>query len=364
MTDLNRRNFIAKGAVVTAGAGAAVLATPAIAQDKIELRMATSWPKNFPGLGTAASRFAERVGKATDGRITIKVLAAGELVKALGVHDAVQEGAADLYHSAEYYYQGKAKGLAFFSAVPMGLTADEMNGWIYHGGGQQIWDDISAPFNIKPLACGNTGSQMGGWFKNPITSLDDFKGLKMRMPGLGGDVLKELGATPVTLSGSEILPALQAGTIDATEWVGPWNDLAFGFYKVVKNYHYPGFHEPGTLLSVGFNKGKWDAMSASDRAIIEYCAMAENVYDLAEYTANNSGALKTLVEEHGVNLVEFPDEVYKKVAEVTPDIIAKVAATDADTKKVADSFNDFLGKARSWSGISDGAYMNKRNING
>ena len=364
MTTLNRRNFMSKGAILAAGAGATTLATPALAQGTMQLRMVTSWPQNFPGLGTAASRFAERVGKATDGRITIQVLGAGELVGALGVHDAVEEGAADLYHSAEYYYQGKAKGLAFFSTVPMGLTADEMNGWIYHGGGQALWDEISAPFNIKPLACGNTGSQMGGWFKNPITSLDDFKGLKMRMPGLGGDVIKELGATPVTLPGSEILPALQAGTIDATEWVGPWNDLAFGFYKVVKNYHFPGFHEPGTMLSVGFNKGKWDALSDSDRTIIEYCAMAENVYDLAEYTANNSGALKTLVEDHGVVLHEFPDEVYQKVAEITPEIIANVAATDAETKKVADSFTSFLTNARSWARISDGAYMNKRDING
>lgn len=356
---ITRRKFFDGAAVA---AGTAFLGSPALASDQIELTMAMSWPKNFPGLGTAAARFADRVAKATGGRITIKVMAAGEVVGALGVHDAVQEGTVDLYHSAEYYYQGKSKALAFFSAVPMGLTADEMNGWIYHAGGQELWDEIAADFNIKPLACGNTGSQMGGWFKKPVTTLDDFKGLKMRMPGLGGDVLKELGATPVTLPGSEILPALQAGTIDATEWVGPWNDLAFGFHKVVKNYHFPGFHEPGTLLSIGFNKGKWDALSETDRAIVEYCAMAENSFGLAEYMANNSGALRSLIEDHGVQLHEFPDEIYRMVSQITLDVISKVANADGNAKKVASSFNDFLAQARAWSGISDGAYMSKRNI--
>ncbi len=361
MTKVNRRNFLGKGAIAAVGGAAATtLATPALAQDSIELRMVTSWPKNFPGLGTAAVNFAERVKKASDGRITINILSAGELVGALKVHDAVQEGTADMYHSSEQYFQGKSKALAFFAGVPFGFTTIEANAWLYHGGGQELWDEVSAPFNVKPLACGNVGHQMGGWYKNPITSLDDFKGLKMRIPGIGGDVLKELGGTPITLPGSEILPALEAGTIDATEWVGPWNDLAFGFYKVTKNYHFPGFHDPGSIVSVGVNKEKWDAMSEADRALLEYCAMAENVYNVSEYAAKNATALETLVNEHGVNLVEFPQEVYDRVSAAMPDIISSIAATDAATQKVADGYREFREKIVPWSDIGDGAYYAKR----
>ena len=364
MTDVNRRKFLGTSTLAVAGTAAGVsgLAAPAIAKDKMELRMVTSWPANFPGLGTAANNFAERVNRASGGRISVKVYAGGELVGALKVHDAVQEGTADMYHSSEFYFQGKSKALSFFSSVPFGLTTIEINSWIYHGGGQELWDEVSAPFNVKPLACGNVGPQMGGWYKEPITSVEDFQGLKMRIPGIGGDVLKALGGIPVTLPGAEILPALQAGTIDATEWVGPWNDLAFGIYKVTKNYHYPGFHDPGSIVTVGVNKEKWDAMSDEDRAIIEYSAMAENLYNVSEYTAKNATALETLINEHDVNLIEFPQEVYDKALEIMPDILSTIASIDAPTKKVTEAYIDFRAKVKKWSDIGDGAYYAKRKV--
>ena len=357
---MKRREFIKTGAVAGTAAAAATIAAPAISQGMRELKMVTSWPKNFPGLGTAAARFADRITAMSDGKITVKVFAGGELVHPLKCHDAVQEGTADLYHSAEYYYQGKALGYNFFASVPFGLIPAEIDAWIHHGGGQALWDDLSADFSVKPFVCGNSGSQMGGWFKEPVTSLDAFKGLRMRMPGLGGRVIDALGGTSLTLAGSEIMPALQAGTIDATEWVGPWNDLAFGFYKVVKFYHYPGFHETGTVLSSGINRGVWDSMTATEQAIVENAAVAENNYDLAEFNANNASALSTLLNDHGVELVEFSDDLFQGMGEAARDVLSTVAATDAQTQKIYDSFMSFRKDVIGWSKLSDQTYMNKR----
>ena len=357
---MDRRSFLKKAGLATGAVAASTLAAPAIAQGGTELKMVTSWPKNFPGLGTAAERFGQRIEKATEGRYRVRVFAGGELVHPLKCHDAVQEGTAELYHSADYYYQGKVKGYAFFCAVPFGFRSDEIDAWVHHGGGQQLWDEMGGEFGIKHLPCGNTGSQMGGWFNKPMRSLEDFKGLKMRIPGLSGDVIKALGGTSVTLAGSEILPALQAGTVDATEWVGPWNDLAFGFYKVVKFYHYPGFHEPGSLLGLGISRQLWDGLSEGDKAIFEACALAENNWDLAEFNANNTQALDTLTTKHGVELVEFSDDIFKGMGEAAKDVLASAGASDPMTKKIYESFLDFRKKAVSWSKLSDQSYMNKR----
>ena len=357
---MERRKFLKAGAAAGTAAAASTLAAPAISQGIKEWKMVTSWPKNFPGLGTAAARFGQRITDMTDGKIQVKVFGGGELVHPLKCHDAVQEGTADLYHSAEYYYQGKSVGYSFYASVPFGLIPNEIDAWIHHGGGQQLWDELSADFNVKSFACGNSGSQMGGWFKNPVMSIDDFKGLKMRMPGLGGRVIDALGGSSLTLAGSEIMPALQAGTIDATEWVGPWNDLAFGFYKVVKFYHYPGFHETGTVLSSGINKGVWDSLTASEKAIVESAATAENNYDLAEFNANNASALDTLLTEHGVELVEFSDEIFGQMGEAARDVLATAGSTDPMTKRIYDSFMAFRKDVIGWSRISDQAYMNKR----
>ncbi len=359
---MDRRSFLRAGAVGTTAVAASTLAAPAIAQGTQELKMVTSWPKNFPGLGTSANRVAERIEALSDGRYTVRVFGGGELVPPLKTQDAVQEGTADMYHSAEYYFVGKTPALGFFAAVPFGFTANEQNAWLDYGGGQEIWDEVAAQFNVKPFSAANTGVQMGGWFKNPITSIDDFKGLKMRIPGLGGDVLNALGGTPVGLAGAEIQPALQAGTIDATEWVGPWNDLAFGLYKVVKNYGYPGFHEPGTTLSSGIRKDLWDGMSASDQAMFKAVMAAETSTSLSEFNANNGTALNQLINDHGVNLFEIPDDVYVSIGEASRDVLATAADADALTRKTYDSFMAFRKDIIEWTRLSDQSYANKRSL--
>jgi len=359
---MDRRKFLKTTSVAAAGVAAAQLASPAIAQGKKELRMVTSWPKNFPGLGTAARRFGERVEAMSEGKYKVKLYGGGELVSPIKCLDAVQEGTADLYHSAEYYYRGKNEGFGFFTAVPMGFTATEMDGWLLHGGGQELWDKLGADFNVKGLPCSNTGMQMGGWFRKPIKSIEDIKGLKMRIPGLGGKVFDALGGSAQLLGGKDIMPALQAGTIDATEWVGPWNDLAFGFYKVLKHYHYPGFHEPGTTLSLGVSKKLWDGMNKTDQAIFTSAALAENNYGHAEFTANNTAALNTLVNKHGVQLHDMPDDVYKAIGEATKDVVADAGNSSPIAKEIYNSYMAFRKKAIEWSSYSDQAYMNKRTV--
>ncbi|WP_404378477.1 TRAP transporter substrate-binding protein [Caenispirillum salinarum] len=358
---MKRRDFI-KGAVPAAAglAAASSLSAPAYAQGKRQLKLVTTWPKNFPGLGTGAQRYADRITAMTDGTLEVKLLAAGELVPPFESFDAVSTGTADMYHGAEYYWQGKSPAFNFFAAVPFGLTATEMNAWIYHSGGQEVWDELSAKFNIKAMPCGNTGVQMGGWFNKEINSLDDFKGLTMRMPGLGGEVLRKIGATAVALPGGEIFPALQSGAIDATEWVGPWNDLAFGFYRIAKFYYYPGFHEPGATLSTGINLDTWNELTESQKAIVEAAAKAENTYMLAEFNAQNGNALNTLVNEHNVQLKKFPDDVLKAIGQASGEVIADLAAKNEDVKKVYDSFIKFRKNAMEWASVSDQAYWEAR----
>ena len=260
---MKRRAFM-KGAATAGVAGAVAAAanfpTPALSQGAKELKLVTSFPKNFPGLGTSANRVAARIKAASGGRINVKLFNAGELVPAFGVFDAVSQGNAEMYFSAEYYFPSKAQAFNFFTAVPFGMTPAEQYAWIHYGGGQKLWDDLHDQFGMKPFIGPSTGTQMGGWLNKQITKLDDFKGVKFRMPGLGGEVLRALGVAVVNLPGGEVFPALQSGAIDGAEWVGPWHDLAFGFYKVVKNYHWPGFHEPGTMGSYAINKKFWNGL--------------------------------------------------------------------------------------------------------
>ncbi|MCW9035344.1 MAG: TRAP transporter substrate-binding protein [Alphaproteobacteria bacterium] len=358
---MKRRDFLKGAAVVGAAtAGASALAAPAIAQGKRELKMVTTWPKNFPGLGTGAERLAKRITDGTDGQLTVKVFAAGELVPPFESFDAVSNGTADLYHAAEYYWQGKSKGFNFFAAVPFGLTASEHAAWIYHGGGQELWDELSSKFNIKPFMAGNTGVQMGGWFNKEVNSLEDYKGLKIRMPGLGGEVLRRIGAAAVSLPGGEIFPSLQSGAIDATEWVGPWNDLAFGFYKVTKYYYYPGFHEPGTALSSGMNMKVWESLSKSQQGAVKNAMAAENDYTWAEFNARNNNALDTLLKKHNVKLKKFSNDVLQAIGAASGDVVKEAGATDDLTKKIYASFIQHRKQSIAWSKLSDQAFANAR----
>ena len=323
-------------------------------------KLVTSWPKNFPGLGTAPERFAEQVEQLSGGRLTIKVYGAGELVPALQVFDAVSQGTAEMGHSGAYYWKGKASAAQFFTSVPFGLTAQEMNGWIQYGGGQALWEEVYAPFNLLPLPGGNTGVQMGGWFNKEINSVDDLKGLKMRIPGLGGEVLARAGGTPVTLPGGEIFTSLQTGTIDATEWVGPYNDLAFGLYKVAEHYYYPGWHEPGSMMEFTINKDAFAELPADLQAIVRITAKAINEDMLAEYTTRNQAALIELKEKHGVDVREFPADVLDKLQALSDEVVAEVAGADPLSQKVYDSYKAYRDQVKAYHAVSEQAYINAR----
>lgn len=356
---MDRRSFLKKAGLATGAAAATTLAAPAIAQGARELKLVTSWPKNYPGLGTGANDFAERVTALSDGRYNVRVYAGGELVGPLAVNDAVQEGTAEMYHSADYYFQGKSRAYNFFTSVPLGFTWPEMDAWIRHGGGQELWDEVGAQFNIKHLPGGNTGVQAGGWFRNPIESPDDFSGLKMRIPGLGGEVIQALGGTPVSLAGAEILPALQAGTIDAAEWVGPLNDLAFGFHKILNNYYAHGIHEPGGMISIGINRGFWDSLSDADKKLFETAALATNNTVGGYFYANNADALRQL-QDQGVNVLVFNEAVFKALAEAGSDVLESVGNSDGLTKRVYESFAGFRDTITNWTNVADRPYMNQR----
>lgn len=336
-------------------------AAPAAAPVKtFEWKMVTTWPKNFPGLGTAPERFALAVNEMSGGRITIKVYGGGELVPPLEVFDAVSRGTAELGHGAAYYWKGKVPEAQFFAAVPFGLNAQEMNGWLAYGGGMELWTEAYAPHGIIPLAGGNTGVQMGGWFKKPVRSLKDVKGLKMRIPGLGGEVFERAGGIPVLLAGGEIFTALQTGAIDATEWVGPYNDLAFGLHKAAKNYYYPGWHEPGTTLELLVNADAMKTLPDDLQAIIRYAAAYSNQSMLDEYTARNAEALRKLVEEHGVEVRQFPKEVLEQFRRLAEDVLKEESERSELSKKIYESFRTFRERSQAFQKISEQAYFEAR----
>ena len=338
----------------------ATIEAPSATGKSIEWKMVTTWPKNFPGLGTGAEYLAELIGTLSAGRIRVKVYGAGELVPAFEIFDAVSRGAAELGHGAAYYWKGKNEALQFFSTVPFGLTAMEMNAWLYHGGGMELWQEAYEPFGLVPMASGNTGVQMGGWFNKEINSVDDLRGLKMRIPGLGGEVLKRAGGTPVNLPGGELFTALQTGAIDATEWVNPYNDLAFGLYKAAKYYYYPGWHEPGTTLECFINKAAFDALPDDLKNVVLNASRVANQDMLAEYTARNNDALETLLNEHDVDMRKFPEEVLKKLRVISDETVAELAEKDALAAKIYDSYKTFWDKVVAWHKISEQAYLKAR----
>jgi TRAP-type mannitol/chloroaromatic compound transport system substrate-binding protein len=326
----------------------------------VKWKMVTTWPKNFPGLGTGANYLAELITAMSGGRIEVKVYGANELVPAFEVFGAVSAGTAELGHGASYYWKGKSEAAQFFSAVPFGLTAEEMNAWLYHGGGMELWAETYAPFGLVPLAAGNTGVQMAGWFNREINSLEDLQGLKMRIPGLGGEVLARAGGTPVSLPGGELFTSLQSGAIDATEWVGPYNDLAFGLYKAAKYYYYPGWHEPGTTLECMVNKQAFDALPGELQIVVSNAARVANQDMYAEYIARNNQALQTLVEEHQVEVRKLPDPVLARLRDLSAQVVEEIAAKDVLSKRVYESFQRFRQQATQWSNISQRAYLNAR----
>ena len=323
-------------------------------------KLVTTWPKNFPGLGLAPEYFAENVERMSNGRLKIKVFGAGQLVPAFEVFDAVSQGTAEMGHGAAYYWQGKIPASAFFTAVPFGLNAQEMNAWLHYGGGLELWRELYEPFNLVPYAGGNTGVQMAGWFNREIKSMDDIRGLRMRIPGLGGEVISRAGGLAVNIPGGELYTSMQTGVIDATEWVGPYNDLAFGFHQVAKYYYYPGWHEPGPTLELIINKQAYASLPDDLQSIVEVAARAANQDMLDEYTARNNAALVELVETYGVQVKKLPDDVIAGLQQLSVEVVEELAAKDAQTRRIADSLKAFAEQSKAYHAISEEAYYNAR----
>ena len=376
---ISRRKMLGAAALASLGAGAVLAgctrseekeAPPAEAQapavrtgaQAAEWEMVTTWPPNFTVLGEAANRLAANVKRMSGGRFVIKVYGGGEKVPPLGVFDAVSGGTVEMGHSASYYWAGKSAAAQFFAAVPFGMNAQQVNGWLYGDVGLQLWRELYEPFGLVPMPGGNTGVQMGGWFNKEIRTVADLQGLKMRIPGLGGKVLGELGVTPILIAGAEIFQALERGTIDAAEWVGPYNDLKLGLHQAAPYYYYPGWHEPGTVLEVTVSKPKWDALSDDLRAMIEMAAAEANLWALSEFEAKNASSLKTLVDQHGVQLKQFPDAVLRQIRSVSERVVNRVADTDAQTRRIYDAFSSFKKANDGYQAVSEWAYQKAQTI--
>ena len=326
------------------------------AQSKIKWKMVTSWPKNFPGLGAGAETLARYINKLSGGSLKVKVFGANELVPPLGVFDFVSSGGAEMGHSGAYYWKGKTEAAQFFSSVPFGMTAQEMNSWLYYGDGIKLWEEVYENFNLIPRPAGNTGVQMGGWFNKEINSTNDLKGLKMRIPGLGGEVLARAGGTPFTLAGAEIFTSLQTGVIDATEWVGPYNDRAFGLHKAARYYYYPGWHEPGPSLECIINKDAYSSLSDQHKSIIDIACKAANVDMISDYMSKNYQALEFFKKEK-VQIKRFPTEVLTKLNKISDEILLELSQKNNLSKKVYDSYVNFLSRVRPWTLISEDGYL-------
>jgi TRAP-type mannitol/chloroaromatic compound transport system substrate-binding protein len=366
---MKRRDFISGIAGATAvtaisacGKNEPQLSTTITNTATVNWKMVTTWPKNFPGLGTGANRVAQLINEMSGGRIKVKVYGAGELVGAFEVFDTVSRGSAQLGHAGAYYWKGKIPASVFFSSVPFGLTATEMNSWLYNGGGLKLWEEAYKPFGLIPNPAGNTGTQMGGWFNKEINSLSDLKGLKMRIPGLGGEVLKKAGALPISLPGGEIFPSLQSGALDATEWVGPYNDLAFGLYKVAKYYYTPGWHEPGSTMECMINEKAFNKLPKDLQSIVRNAMKVANLEMLSEYTARNQQALQTLIEKHKVQLKHFPDKVLTELKKISAEVINDEAKKDQLSTKVWASQKEFIEQVAKWTNISETAFIKARSL--
>jgi TRAP-type mannitol/chloroaromatic compound transport system substrate-binding protein len=356
---MKRRDFLKKaGAVTGVAAASTTIGAPAVwaKGKKLKWKMVTTWPPNFPVLQIGAERFAKRVKEASEGRLEIEVFAGGELVPALQCFEAVSNGTVEAFSGASYYWAGKVPAAQWFAAVPFGFNPQGINAWFYSGGGLKLWEEVYAPFNLVPRPQGNTGVQMGGWFRKEMKSIDDYKGLKMRIPGLGGKVIAKAGGTVVLLPGAEIFTSLERGVIDATEWVGPLHDLRMGFYKAAKYYYYPGWHEPGTCLEVTFNKKAYDSLPTDLKQIVDACAAETNIWSLSEFEASNGAALVELIDKHNVNLQKFPDKMLEELRKLAEEVLEEEAKKDDMSKKVNEAFKKFKAQIGPWGTVSERAY--------
>ena len=322
---------------------------------KVKLKLATSWPANFPIMGTGVDRFAEKVKAMSGGSLEIKVYPKNILVPALAVFDATSSGQIDAFHSGPYYWKGKNPAFALFSGLPLGMVASELSCWMNYGGGYDLWRELYAKFNLYPFVGGNTGVQMGGWFRKPIESLADLHGLKMRIPGLGGEVMAKLGVNPILLPAGEIYTSLERGTIDATEWVGPALDIRMGFYKVAR-YYYTGWHEPGSILELTFNKARFESLSEEHKAILHYAAEAMTAEMYHEFMHENAIALEKLKEVQ-VDIRDFPPEIIEAAKTALAQVVEEQSGESSDFKRVFESMERYYRTIKPWNDISEAKYL-------
>ena len=363
---INKRTFLKTSAIVSASALLSgcneeknTLQSINVNKNrKTTIRLATSWPANFPIMGTGIERFAKRLEIISQDTLRVKVYPKNILLPALGVFDAASAGAIDAYHSASYFYKGKNEAFNLFTGFPFGMTATEMNAWIDNGGGIELWRELYAKYNLVPFKGGNTDVQMGGWFKKEINSLKDLKGLKMRIPGLGGEVFAKLGVKPVLLPAGEIYLALERSVLDATEWLGPSLDTKMGFQKVAK-YYYTGWHEPGSMLSLVFNQKKFNTLSEEHKMMIEMASNELNTTMNSEFQAENTKALK-VVEESGAIIKTFPKEILFAAKKAMLEVVAEKSDKSADFKKVWESASSFLAQNKKWTDMGIKTYLESR----
>lgn len=363
---MRRRRFLT-GALTAGAAGAATLGgsfpKPALAQDRIEWKMVTAWPKGLPGLGSSAERLADRINQLSGGRLMVKVYAAGELVSPLQGFAAVSQGTAEMAHDFSLYHIGQMPAAGFFSAVPFGLIPSEFNGWMNFAGGQELWDELYDAAGVKPFLAGNTGVQMGGWFLKEVNNVADLKGRRFSIPGYGGEALKKLGVDVMPMASGELFSKLQDGAIDGAEWVGPYNDLSLGLYKITKLYYWPGFQEPGTGLECIVNKGKFSALPDDLKQIVAAACMAENDLTSAEYSGRSPAALATLVNEHGVQLKKFSREVLIAFGNASSEVVKGVLDSGDDvTKRIVTSYLKYRKTTLTWTRVSEGGFLAARDL--
>ena len=369
---MKRRDFLKKAGIGVAAAAAGItglvacakeeeekkeVAAPAVvAKPAYKWRMTSTWPPKLPVLQEGADRIAQRIKELSDGRLEIEVYAGGELVPPLETFQAVADGTVECGTGAAYYWAGKEPACQWFAAVPFGMNAQGMSAWFHGGDGLKLWEETYAPFNVIPRPGGSTGVQMGGWFNKKIETIDDYKGLKMRIPGLGGKVVAKAGGTVVLVAGGEIFTNLERGVIDSTEWVGPYHDLRMGFYQAAKYYYYPGWHEPGTYLEFIFNKKAYESLPMDLQHIVDAACAEAEVWALAQFDANNGAALQTLINEHNVQVIKFPDAVLDALRPLALEVVEEEAAKSAMATKVNESFKKFQKVVGTWGSISEKAY--------
>ncbi len=354
---INRKEFIKKAGIVSGAliAGSACQTEsdssgPAIITKKrVSWKMVTTWPANFPVLGEGCNMLAQWVDEMSDGRFKIKVYGGGELTPALQTFDAVSDGSVEMGNGAAYYWGGKMPAAPMFCSIPFGMSAQQMNAWMYSGGGYALWEELYRPFGVKPMPGGNTGVQMGGWFNKAMNHPDDYKGLKMRMPGLGAKVISKLGAAAVVSPGSEIYTNLERGVIDATEWVGPYHDYLMGFHKIAKYYYYPGWHEPSALLENIINIDAWNKLPAEFKAILEAASARQNIWSLSTFEAKNNEYLNKIRQESEVIIAPFNESIIQALRVATDEVMEELIESDATSKKVYQAYTTFRKGISTWN---------------